>query len=1087
MADFVAVPFGTVNHEHGERRQIQRLTNNLKSSSGIERIPFNGIDELDTEQGPAGQVVYALNTGDSRIRFINGTQNWRPFTSTNSTGTQPGTAIQVGPITNTSTEIMGSIEITFFGTNLNLLSAIDTISNNWMASIDGGAFAQVSPNFNSAAQWYTPEQFDEDLNRKIKPNNVTPIASFTTPGVHTVLIRFQNHGRDPATFGQAAGILFGCEIVNANTGITQQPGADFDGRVSALGGTTFPIKPLNTTIPSVNSRSGVLEALPMTATTGARVLNYITSGGQFKQSFDVADEAPVVQVAGEQSYIIEIQNGGSSSVTLPISATSFTLTAFAGGGGGGGSGGATNSFGTAGAGGGGGSKSGATFTRGASTQAETLALVISGTAAGSFNLLSGSGTAGGVTTVTTGGTAIAATSGGGGGQSGGVLSAASGGAGGSIGVSQTFTGWTITSQTDAAGSDGGNGQGQNAESGPGGNVGGFGIAPLTGIEGMGGASEGTAVPVNRVGDPGDTPGGGGGGVSTTPSAGFGNTGGSGAAGRIYLVITASSGLNNTSFGVATGEFTAGAASGGVLGAPTATFGNALFDANRLNQQVIRRINFREFGANSAFADASGNSQNDAFTLDDGTTTLVGNNIDYIGIARGTQDDTAGATNQPFVMNQNNTGDFVTLTFVGTGLDVFAERSVNITDFGISVSVDGFSVGPMPDPGLGFRGIIPIVSGLAYGTHTVQIITTATTGRFGVLDFILYGPKKPEIPTLDAGSLELSDYNIMADYAATVNTTPGNGLGKGVLRKPGVREILYQGAQASYTPSIDTNSLSGVDIDTLNGNNWIRYTFYGTGFDFRFQANTAATASQRRRLRIYIDQGFDPAGAAATPLALDGTDTIDGNTIGVAFYGTGTTAATLVNAAAANADNQNPSTTAVTNGELRINSTTDNNAGLVITNLPLGLHSVKIFQAATVSGNRYAPRAFDVITPIHINEDSLKVGSEGLNNLTIDPVVEEDEAVIQAKLGEAKAWVRYNKDGNIVQSSFNVSAIIEDGNTVYIYFDKPFKDNFYVGLATVNTTSSTPISVQTDSPGEARVVYTENGPFHAAFFGELIDE
>ena len=70
MADFTEVLFGTVFNEHGERRQIQRLTNNLKSNSGIERIPFNGIDELDTEQGPNGATVYALNTGDSRIRFV---------------------------------------------------------------------------------------------------------------------------------------------------------------------------------------------------------------------------------------------------------------------------------------------------------------------------------------------------------------------------------------------------------------------------------------------------------------------------------------------------------------------------------------------------------------------------------------------------------------------------------------------------------------------------------------------------------------------------------------------------------------------------------------------------------------------------------------------------------------------------------------------------------------------------------------------------------------------------------------------------------------------------------------------------------
>ena len=50
MADFVQYPNITVENEHGISRRIQNLRNNLKSNSGIERIPFNGIDELDTEQ-----------------------------------------------------------------------------------------------------------------------------------------------------------------------------------------------------------------------------------------------------------------------------------------------------------------------------------------------------------------------------------------------------------------------------------------------------------------------------------------------------------------------------------------------------------------------------------------------------------------------------------------------------------------------------------------------------------------------------------------------------------------------------------------------------------------------------------------------------------------------------------------------------------------------------------------------------------------------------------------------------------------------------------------------------------------------------
>ena len=100
MEDFVAVPFGTVNHEHGERRQIQNLVNNLKSSSGIERISFDGIDELDTEQGPNGEVVHALNTGDSRIRFVGSGWTFR----VNNDGSRP------------STDNTGDyIEVTFYG------------------------------------------------------------------------------------------------------------------------------------------------------------------------------------------------------------------------------------------------------------------------------------------------------------------------------------------------------------------------------------------------------------------------------------------------------------------------------------------------------------------------------------------------------------------------------------------------------------------------------------------------------------------------------------------------------------------------------------------------------------------------------------------------------------------------------------------------------------------------------------------------------------------------------------------------------------------------------------------------------------
>ena len=1066
MADFEAVPFGTVNHEHGERRQIQNLRNNLKSSSGIERIPFNGIDELDTEQGPSGQPVHALNTGDSRIRFINGTRQWQLFADANSAGTQPGTAVRLfNSSSGTLNVVMGEVEITFFGTGLNILSWTDTSPANWVAFVDGSTTGtQISPN-NMMINFTPPTQFDVTANRAIKVNQVVPVVSGLAAGIHTVRIEGREHGVSGG--GASTFPLFGCEIINENAAITQQPGADFDGRVELLAGTTFPIKPLNTATTAVNSRSGASEAF--TGTTGARVLNYLTSGGQQKQSFEIADEV-LVTVAGQQTYTIEIQAGSSTitnGITLPTNVSFFTLTAFAGGGGGGGSGGATKSFGTAGAGGGGGSKSGATFTRGASTQAETLALVISGTAAGSFNLLSGRGTTGGVTTVTTGGTAIAATTGGQGGDAGGILSGASdGGDGGVIGVSQTFTGWTITSQTDAAGSDGGNGQGQNAESGPGGNVGGFGIAPLTGIEGMGGASEGTAVPVNRVGDPGDTPGGGGGGVSTTPSAGFGNTGGSGAAGRVYLTVNATAGLANTDFGVATGEFTAGAISGGVLNSPRATFGNVEFDANRLNQQVIRRINFREFGVVEQFATLS-SSTNAAFTLDDGTTTLSGNGVETT------------TRNGIDTMLTSGTNNFFTLTFVGTGLDIFEAGAPDGTTVGNGqpVSIDGLSVGNYIPATL--PQVTPIVSGLAYGTHTVRFTLPSTGANINpnVVDFIIYGPKKPEIPTLDAGSLELSDYNIMADFAAdTANNI--NSVSKGILGKAVAREcILNNGvsgtARWSTELSTDGNNYGSRLNETGDGTTReeLFYTFYGDAFSMRMKSNTSNSSSNHE---FYLD------GVQITRTNTQGWDVDE-----VIFLN--------------NTDNgtSEPSQAwPAMSDEIRFDgSDTTKIIFPPSFNMGLGVHTIRIRHAANSPAIFYG---MEIGTPIHINDDNLKVGSEGLFNLTIDPVVEEDEAVVQANLGEAKAWINYDPVENRVLSSFNIAAALEPGSVnsqLQVYFDKPFKDANYTVMCSALGTSPGGISgiIITDGQVRANTCRVQTGAtaetfgLFMVFYGELIDE
>ena len=582
MEDFVAVPFGTVNHEHGERRQIQNLTNNLKGSSGIERIPFNGIDELDTEQGPNGETVHALNTGDSRIRFVG--SGW--FFGNNGVGSNTEGFFVRGPNLN------DYVEITFYGTHLNLLTFMSNPGTvpDWRVSSDGGAtegsnvFISTSNAINQAG---------------VKSNVILPVFSSTTAGVHTIRIRNAIASSNGLT-------LFGCEVINENAAITQQPGADFDGRVELLGATTFPIKPDNTTVSSLNSRSGASEAF--TGTTGARVLNYLTSGGQLKQSFDIADEAPVVQVAGEQEYTIILNSGGSTSVTIPTSVTSFVANTFGAGGGGGGSLRSNPDFGFGpvnavepGGGGGGGAKATATYSRDdGNTAAVSLAVVVGSGGGGGTGGNGGNGVA---STVTVGGTDILT---GNGGTAGTLVLLATGtggsGPGGTVTTNADITNWTRSTDINTAGTAGDNatataGNSIQINGGAGGAVGGFGNTPLVSPEGQGGAI------TTNDGNPGNVPGGGGAGAgnNTAQPNGQARTGGAGAAGRIYFTITAASGLSETDFGVTTGEFTAGASTGAVLGASTAIFGNAAFDTNRLNQEVIRRINFREFGANSAFA------------------------------------------------------------------------------------------------------------------------------------------------------------------------------------------------------------------------------------------------------------------------------------------------------------------------------------------------------------------------------------------------------------------------------------------------------------------------------------------------------
>ena len=340
-----------------------------------------------------------------------------------------------------------------------------------------------------------------------------------------------------------------------------------------------------------------------------------------------------------------------------------------------------------------------------------------------------------------------------------------------------------------------------------------------------------------------------------------------------------------------------------------TQGN-LGSADHSNEEVTARHHWRSFGAGRAddfsTVDTAG-PQDAAFTLDDGTTTLVGDDVYARSVSGG--------------LSTWSVGNSFTLTFVGTGLDIINQCTDNpAAVMGMQVYVDGVLEGTH-NSGTGADGggrvILPIVSGLAYGTHTVKLVAI-NTGAGGdgrdFHDFIIYGPKKPELP---ANSTELGSYNLMADFVAK---TDGTGVGstpvsQGTLSKYSTREYLYSGSW-SMNFSTSDNATGGFTPSSSSG--YLEYTAFCTGFEYR---------------------GADGGSA--------GTISINGSTD---FTGSGlNTTETLIGGASFNEST----------GAFGGSNWQD---GIAITGLPLGLHTFRM--TATGVGS-IAPISLAPIVPIHV--------------------------------------------------------------------------------------------------------------------------
>lgn len=284
--------------------------------------------------------------------------------------------------------------------------------------------------------------------------------------------------------------------------------------------------------------------------------------------------------------------------------------------------------------------------------------------------------------------------------------------------------------------------------------------------------------------------------------------------------------------------------------PTSTTQLNLSAASHSNEDLIRAYHWREFGAGrtddfSIFGTTT--FTNLAFTLDDGTTSLIGYQVRMFGVGSDRS------------INMANVGSFLTFTFVGTGLDIsLAHDGATST-----VHVDGNSLGT-----LGVTGTVPntlvrtkIVSGLPYGTHTVKFISQGANLSIG--DFYVYGPSKPSIP---AGAVELADYYVMADFDSSAVSASVLHVATGVLRKNVSREFVFRG-NGTWTLGIDPLNFAGHTASNSTGAASIsEYTFCGTGFVL----NLLGTGGGTVQYSIKIDGVLNATGVNLNGFTNDGS-------------------------------------------------------------------------------------------------------------------------------------------------------------------------------------------------------------------------
>jgi len=220
------------------RAPIPDISNDLRASLGVERIATQSIMQLQNEFGSNGEPVFAaVNDDRGLIRFV---------------GSMTIASGSYGQFIN----FIGSsdyLEVTFYGTGLNLLHTSVSGGRSYTPTIDGSVGSVVNLSGSSILE-----------NRGYSPNIVVSVVTTgLSLGMHTVKIQSSTLA------------INGLEILNANA----------SGYINLNTGTAYiqGQKVLNSVSDSVLYNAGV------TGAKGGRVVRYLNADGTVGQAFQAVD------------------------------------------------------------------------------------------------------------------------------------------------------------------------------------------------------------------------------------------------------------------------------------------------------------------------------------------------------------------------------------------------------------------------------------------------------------------------------------------------------------------------------------------------------------------------------------------------------------------------------------------------------------------------------------------------------------------------------------------------------------------------------------------------------------------------------